>query len=57
MADPPAMSLMLQVIILPDSLQLPGPADAKTKLALGCSVSVITTDWHVSGPLLVTITV
>jgi hypothetical protein len=30
MADPPAMS---QVIILPDSLQLPGPADAETKLA------------------------
>jgi hypothetical protein len=57
MADPPARSLMLQVIILPDSLQLPGPADAETKLAPEGRVSVITTEWPVSGPLLVTVTV
>jgi len=56
MADPPTMS---QVIILPDSLQLPGPADAETKLAPEGRgrVSVITTEWPVSGPLLVTVTV
>lgn len=57
MADPPDMSLMLQVIILPDSLQLPGPADAETKLAPEVRASVITTEWPVSGPLLVTVTV